>query len=166
MSRHIPLSPVGPDCMAQLIVTIFVAAKAKTVWLKSRFNVQQNWTQEIMDHDTEAHICSLRRSKTVVSRVIIWIVLGKIPNDSVHYIFTTPANSAARRSWSGTHSSIKCSGVIHLPVKLRWAFLNANLSICKDSIKMGFIWLHFFVSISALDEKMHSDGTAEAWIGR
>ena len=55
-------SPVRPDCMAELIITIFVAAEAKIVWLKSGFNVQQNWTQEIMDDDTEVRICSLRWS--------------------------------------------------------------------------------------------------------
>jgi hypothetical protein len=58
------------------------------------------------------------------------------------------------------------SGSCKWAVKLRRLFFNANFRTCSASINSGFILFLFLVSVSALEEKTLSQGTADAWIGR
>src|SRR6266481_9593064 len=60
----------------------------------------------------------------------------------------------------------KLSSVTQAVPKSRWHPLIEYLRIWRASIRRGLSLLWCFVSVSALDENTHSEGTEEAWIGR
>ena len=77
-----------------------------------------------------------------------------------------PTVSCAKELLSDPTHIISFWEVIHPWMKWNWSCLIANFNICNASIRKGLIQLHFFVSISALDEKTCSHGTADTWTGR
>jgi hypothetical protein len=56
--------------------------------------------------------------------------------------------------------------VIQEAVKLRHSFFKWNFNICNVSISKALIRVHFLVLVSTLDEKIHLQGTEEAWISK
>jgi hypothetical protein len=51
-------------------------------------------------------------------------------------------------------------------VKLSHSFFKENFTIYSASMRTRLMQLHLFVYVSLLDENTHSQGTADAWIGR
>ena len=59
----------------------------------------------------------------------------------------------------------RCSYISTGSVKLRVSEQNENLSVWSASMSSGLMWFQQGVHISALKEKSHSQGTADACIG-
>ena len=76
------------------------------------------------------------------------------------------SSNFARGLLSGLSSTICFSCIIQPTVKSRCVFFKWNFSIWSASIRRELMQFLCLVSVSVLNKKMRSQGTADAWMGR